>query len=70
MALGTEAEMKAKLDELEGDVDAVAKPPPRKNPCTRKDGAQRKRIGKENKTAQSTKKKTIREKSSYWCSAS
>ena len=56
--------MKAKLDELEGDVDAVAKPPPRKNPCTRKDGAQRTGIGKENKTAQSTKKKTIREKSS------
>lgn len=58
VALGTEAEMKAKLDELESDVDAAAKPPPRKKPCTRKDGAQRKGIGKENKTAQSTKKKT------------
>ena len=58
VALGTEAEMKAKLDELESDVDAAAKPPPRKKPCTWKDGAQRKGIGKENKTVQSTKKKT------------
>ena len=55
VALGNQAEVKAKLDELEGGEDAVAKPPPRKKACTRKEGAQKK--GKENKTSQSMKEK-------------
>lgn len=58
VALGTQAEVKAKLDELEGGEDAIAKPPPRKKACTRKEGAQKKGKGKENKTSQSTKKKS------------
>ena len=54
LVLGTQGEVKAKLDEGE---DAVAKPPPRKKACTRKEGAQKKEKGKENKTSQSMKKK-------------
>ena len=54
VALGTEADMKARLD---GGVDVVDKSPPRKRACTRKGSTQKKGKGKENKTPQLAKRK-------------
>ena len=57
IAIGTEAEMKTKMEELDNSADAVAEPPPRKKVCARKEATQKARKGKENKTAPSTRKK-------------
>ena len=57
VAIGTEAEMKTKMEELDNSADAVAEPPPRKKVCARKEATQKAKKGKENKTAPSTRKK-------------
>ena len=54
--------MKVKLNELDGDVDAVAEPPPRKRACTRKESTQKKAKGKENQTPQSAKRKANKQR--------
>ena len=56
--------MKAKLNELDGGVDAVAEPPPEKGACIRKESTRKKAKGKENKELQSAKKKANGEESS------
>jgi hypothetical protein len=56
VSLGTEADMKARLSELDGGLDAVDKSPPRKRACTKRSSTQKKGKGKD-KTPQSAKRK-------------
>lgn len=55
VALGTEADMKTKMEELNGGVDTEVDPPPRRK-CVRKENTQKRRKGKENQTALSARK--------------
>ena len=64
--------MKARLNELDGGLDAVDKSPTRKRACTRKSSIQKK--GKERRTnttvSQEKSQQTTRENSPYWYKAS